>query len=480
MGLAFVPLYIKYLGVEAYGLIGLFSVLMAWLVLLDMGMTPMISREMARFNGGGHSAGSIRDLLRSVECILLGTSVLIIGGGALLAPWAAAHWLRVETLSVNTAANAIAVMGLVAALRFAEGIYRSCLVGLQRQVALNLVSSGMATLRAVGTVGVLAWVSPTISAFFIWQGVVSIATLAILALTTYHTLPAAQRSGRFSLAALRGVWQFAGGMIGITFLALLLTQMDKVILSRMLSLADYGYYTLAAAVASSVLLLITPISQAWFPRLCELHMQDNESSMIDFYHTGAQLVSVVGGGVAVVLILLAEQFLVFWTRNTDLAARVAPLLRLLLLGNLLNGLMHIPYQTQLAYGWTSLTTRINLVSVLLIVPAILWVTPRYGSEGVAWVWVVLNSGYVLIGVHFMYRRILSKEKWRWYGQDVFTPLVASLAGGFLMKSAWEAMGIFANTGVLLTLVSVAAFGASFALSGRLVSEVRKITRKALS
>lgn len=47
MSLAFIPIYIKYLGIEFYGLIGLFALLQAWLILLDMGMTPTLSREMA-------------------------------------------------------------------------------------------------------------------------------------------------------------------------------------------------------------------------------------------------------------------------------------------------------------------------------------------------------------------------------------------------------------------------------------------------
>ena len=53
MSLAFVPVYIKYLGIEAYGLIGIFVMLQAWLTLLDMGMKPALAREMARFTGGG-------------------------------------------------------------------------------------------------------------------------------------------------------------------------------------------------------------------------------------------------------------------------------------------------------------------------------------------------------------------------------------------------------------------------------------------
>src|ERR1035438_4166266 len=87
MSFAFVPLYIKYLGMEAYGLIGIFALLQAWLVLLDMGVRPTLSREMARYIGGAHDAQSIRNLLRSVEVI-----VFAIAGAIALGIWAASGW----------------------------------------------------------------------------------------------------------------------------------------------------------------------------------------------------------------------------------------------------------------------------------------------------------------------------------------------------------------------------------------------------
>jgi O-antigen/teichoic acid export membrane protein len=284
----------------------------------------------------------------------------------------------------------------------------------------------MATLRGLGAIAILAWVSPTIEAFFLWQGLMSIVTLGILAIATYATLPGAVRSGRFSLQVLRGVWRFAGGMLGITFLATLLTQVDKILLSKLLSLSEYGYYTLAVVVAGTVFILITPITQALYPRLCELHARDDLAAMAALYHQGAQFVSVVAGSAAIVLILFGQTFLQLWTQDPDLAQRVAPLLSLLILGNLLNGLMWIPYQTQLAHGWTSLAVWINIVAVSLIVPAILWATPRFGAEGAAWVWVILNALRLILGVEFMYRRILLGEKWRWYMRDVLAPLAAGV------------------------------------------------------
>ena len=465
MGLAFIPLYIKYLGIESYGLIGLFAVLQAWLALLDMGMTPTLGREMARFTGGTHSAQSIRDLLRSIEVVALGVAISIAAGIWGASSWLASDWLKAENLSVETVAQAFTVMGVVTALRFAEGIYRSSIIGLQRQVLFNVVNSAMATLRGFGAVAILVWVSPTIEAFFLWQGIVSVLTLFMLALATYTTLPRADQAGRFSLQALSGIGRFAGGMMGITFLSLLLMQVDKIVLSKLLNLSEYGYYMLASAVAGALYMVISPIGQAWFPRLSELHALRDQPGLTSTYHQGAQLVSVTMGSAAVVLIVFAEQIIYLWTQDAELARRTAKLVSLLALGNLLNGLMWIPYQAQLAHGWTGLATQINIIAALVIVPSILWAAPRYGAEGAAWVWVCLNAGYVLIGVQFMYRKILQTEKWSWYKNDLIQPLGAALITALVVDKLIPAgpLPIFAQllvlggaSGVVLTMAGIAA------------------------
>jgi len=96
--------------------------------------------------------------------------------------------------------------------------------------------------------------------------------------------------------------------------------------------------------------------------------------------------------------------------------------------------MFIPYQAQLAHGWTSLAIRINIVAVLTLVPAIFWATSRYGAEGAAWAWVSLNAGYVLIGIQFMYHKILQTEKWNWYKNDLIWPLGAAVISALIVDN----------------------------------------------
>lgn len=429
-----VPVYVHFLGIEAYGLIGLFAVLQAWLVLLDMGLSPTLSREMARFTGGAQGAQSVRDLLRSVELVALAIATLIAGGVAAAADWLSTDWLRIDKLDADVVAHAFALMGFVAASRFIENLYSSTIIGLQRQVTLNLLVASIATVRGAGSVVVLAQFSPTVTAFFQWQAFISLLSVVILAVIAYRILPRAERPARMSMASLRGVWKFASGMLGVTFLALLLTQVDKILLSRLLSLTDYGYYALAVVVAGGLYTLVSPISQAFQPRLAQLHAAGDDAQFAETYHRGAQLMAVVVGSVAITLIVHSRLVIELWTANPELASRSGLLLSALALGNLLHSTMIIPYQAQLAHGWTSLALVVNIVAVSIVIPAILIVAPRYGALGAACIWCALTFSNLLVSAQLMFRRILHGEKWAWYFSDLLKPLLAAAAVSSLL--AW--------------------------------------------
>ncbi len=469
MGLAFVPLYIKYLGIEAYGLVGLFAVMQAWLTLLDLGMTPTLNREMARFTAGAHNSQSIRDLLRSLE-ILCFTIAALIG----ITVWAASgylatNWLKARTLSPAVVAHALEIMAVVVALRFIEGIYRGSLFGLQRQIWYNAVNAILATIRYVGALLILAWVSPTILGFFFWQAFVSLLSVSVYGVSVHRALPKPPSRPKVSREALAGVWRFAGGMMGITFLAILLTQIDKVLLSRLLTLERFGYYTLASTVAGALYMVIVPITQAIYPRMVELVSARNQPALVSLYHHAAQLVTVLTAPAVILLSFFAAGIVYMWSGNADLAKHTAPILSALVIGTFLNGVMWIPYQFQLAHGWTRLTFNVNLVAVAVLVPAIFWVVPRYGAAGAAKIWVALNAGYVLIDIQLMHRRLIPREKWRWYFSDVLLPVTGAI-GVMLLARPLRPTGY---TGRWQWFVFLLATGlAALAVSALLASTVR--------
>jgi O-antigen/teichoic acid export membrane protein len=476
MGLAFIPVYIHYLGIEAWGLVGFMSMMQAWLSLLDLGLTPTLSREMARFSVGAHSAQSIRNLLRSMELIYGAVSVSVVASVWLAAPWLASQWLKPGELPKAAVVQAITMMGLVLASRMAEQVYRGAIQGLQHLVWLNGVQAVLATVRWAGAVAVLAWGSPTIEVFFAWQGFVSLATLAVLAMRTYRWLPKAESPARFDRGELRRVQRFAGGMVATTLLALLLTQMDKLLLSRLLPLQDFGYYVLAASVASTLSFLISPLSTAIAPRLTELVTRSEQRLLVDTYHRASQWMAVILIPPALVLANFAEPALWAWTGNEALALEVAPILALLAVGTLFNGFMNVPYVAQLAHGSTGFVVRLNAVAVVVIVPAIFWAVPRYGAIGAAWVWLGLNVGYVVIGMHFMHRTLFPAEKWIWYRTAIIQPLAVGAAVSSLLALSFPRI----DSRPLTVLMVLSAGGLTFLLAVLATPEPRAFFLRGIS
>jgi len=318
-------------------------------------------------------------------------------------------------------------MGVLCALRLVENIYSSSIAGLQRQVLQGVLSSSLVTARTLGAIAVLAWISPTVEGFFIWQVLISMITIPILASVVYGELPMCPRPARFSWDSVTGIWRFAGGVMTITLLSLLLTQFDKILLSRLLPLKVFAIYAVAGVLSSALYTLSAPIGAAFYPSFTQLITFNDVAALRHAYHQAAQLSAVVMGSAAIVLIIFADTVLSAWTGNRTLTQDAAPILRILAFGTLLSGFMGIPYQMQLAYGWTKLTIKMNIVAVALLVPMLFLVVPRYGGIGAAWVWVGLNAGYLLFGIYFMHLRMLPSEKWRWYGRDVIVPTSAALA-----------------------------------------------------
>ena len=431
MALAFLPLYIRFLGIEAYGLIGVYVSLVALLAVLDMGLSTTLTRELARLSAAPGGEQEARDLTRTFEVIYWGVGILIGGGVATLAPAIARHWLNAEGLAHETVEQSATIMGLLVALQWPTGLYSGGLMGLQRQVLMNIVRAAAATLQGGGAVLVLWLVSPTIVAFFAWQIVVSTVLTAVFAGCLWKSLPKAPGRASFRRNLVVRNWRFAGGMTATAVLVAILTQSDKITLSKMLSLEMFGYYALAAAVASALNYITNPVFSVLFPKLSQVVGRGSEAEISLIYHKGCQLMTASVVPVGTILVLFSEELLMLWLRDAITVSNTHLLVSLLVTGGMLNALVILPYTLQLAYGWTRLVLYVNAVSVALFVPLLILLVDSYGGRGAALAWIALNTGYLFVVVPLMHRRLIRKSMGRWYFRDVGMPVGIGLGIGVL-------------------------------------------------
>jgi O-antigen/teichoic acid export membrane protein len=431
-----------------------------------------LNRELARGISADPERARLTNLVRCLEAVYWPLCVLI---GIILtasAGWIANHWLRAPGSSDPHFERAVELMGLAVAVQFPIVFYSAGLAGLQRQLLLNGLNSTLLSVRQIGVFVPLLLIAPTTEVFFGWQVVLGAVQTFVLARAVRRALPATTGTSHLDFGPLLRMGRFTSSLAVVGLLGFLLLQTDRVLLSRLLPLADFGGYMLAATLAYGINRMAAPITVAVQPRFSELVALDERSRLKAFYHSSNQIVAVAIIPAAVVLSMFAHDVLRLWTGNDDVARKAAPILAILSAGYAFNATMLLAWALQVAYGQTRFGLVQSLVAVLIGVPSIAWSAVRFGAIGAASVWLLLNLGFFAISMPLIHRRILRGELAAWYLRDVAPVAVASVFAAALMSWWFDPLPRNANGLAQLALVSAFTLAAGALASGFVRSQLR--------
>jgi O-antigen/teichoic acid export membrane protein len=406
------PIYLRYLGPDAFGLLGVFITLTSIASLLDLGLTPALIREVASLSATYEGSRQIRTTVRTLEVIYFGATVLVLLIAFHLLPLLAVHWLKPSNINFSTIQFCLQIMAVQLAIQLPLSFYTGGFIGMQRQGLMNAMSSGIVVVRAAGAVVLLVVYHADVTTFFCWQAAVTAFHLLLIAFILWQILPNGKAS--FRLVSVRHMWEYAAGMIAVTALSILLTQLDKIILSRTLSLEHFGYYMLVWNMASLLIRPAVLVFNAWMPRMTQMATLELTGDLGVLYRKGAQLTNLLVVPVAFVLAIFSNDILFVYTGNRQLAESAATALTLLSIGSACNALMYMPYALTLAYGWTKFSIYQNILAVLAIAPITYWASTQFGLNGGGIGWLLVNIAYFLFSPYLVHKRYLQSELMPWY------------------------------------------------------------------
>ncbi len=488
---AVVPFYINYLGIEAYGLIGFFITLQGVFLILDMGLSPTVSREIARA-GAAKSLRKSANFLHSVAIFYWGVALFILLLFLLFSPLIANYWLDARQFDAQEVSKAVLLMGLVIACRFPHSIYRGALIGAERLVLVNGINIVMVTISSFGAVLVLVYLSSSIIAFFLWQALCGVALTFLMHRAAWKTIHADSQGGqtrprpKFEKQALREVWRFTAGMTVVSLCGVVLLQLDKILISASLPLDDYGAYMVAVLVGSVFSAFFMPVFNVIYPRMTALVEARDTATLIRLYRNGTRVLGLVLFPLAMVLGLYSEPFVALWTGDVGLAAKVAPLILCLSVGFSINGVMHFPYALQLANGRTRIALYNSVTLMIVMVPLTLFLVAKFGLVGGAASWMIVQIIYLFLGCWLTHRTLLRGTGVKWLLADVGIPLTIALIVGIFMKylvsfsaaDPYAALALAGIAGLLAVVLIVLASPVFFPDIKRLVGLSDKSTEKA--
>lgn len=423
-----VPLYMKHMGAEAYGLVGFFAMLQAWFNLMDLGLTPTMARESARFQGGTTDVLTYRQLARSLEGVF--TCIALIGGTILflLATPIAEQWLNASQLPQHEVTIALKLIAIIIALRWMCGLYRGVISGSERLVWLGCFNILIASGRFVLVLPVLIIVGSTPQIFFGFQLLLALVELAVLAWMAYRLLPPIKTGQRvyWQWAPLKPVLKFSLSIAFTSSVWILITQTDKMVLSKILTLADYGYFTIAVLVASGIMMVSAPISSSLMPRMARLQAEGKDEKIISIYRQSTQLVAITAIPASLLIIFFAPEVLWAWTGDESLVERATTTLQLYATGYAFLAVGAFPYYLQYAKGNLRLHLIGNALFLFSLIPSVIWASSRYGITGAGWAWLIANAVYFFLWTPLVHRKFSPGLHMGWLLTDIGKPTLPPL------------------------------------------------------
>lgn len=447
--LVITPLQVNILGVESYGLLGFFTTLQMVFSVFDFGLSSTITRELAGDRSPGQTQS--RPLLRTATTVFWGLALVI---GVALATYSGAlarFWFNPKEVDVALLEQALRVIALYLALRWPVALYGGILSGLQRMDILNAVRAATASLRLVGGIVVLL-VWRDLAGFLWWTSFSAVVEVVAYALACRRVYPAMEWRPGFSLQAVESVWGYSLSMNAIAVLAILITQLDRLLVSKMLSLETFGYYSLAYNIATGISLVPSAISSAMLPSFAAAHSGGTRDVLLRRYDNANRAMLFAAGFAVFALVFFGEPILAIWISPVAAAGAWQPL-ALLSAGFWLGAANSNAYNIAVASRQPGVPLKMTLISVAPYALGLYWMINAFGANGAAGVWLALNVCYVLILVPTVHRKILEFPVAPWFLKTLlpFVLLGCTTFGAVrLITSRW-----LLDTGMVADLAALA-------------------------
>ncbi len=460
--LAVTPIQVHFLGVEAFGFVGLITILQVLLGSLDLGIaatvTKVVSSDHSRQRS--ESAGALNTASTVYWAIALLIAVLLWANSGRVA----AFWLRSTQLEPGTVTLGIQIIAVYLGLRWPVAFYSGVISGLQRMDILNVIKASVNTLRLVGGVIVLFFL-PNLLAFLVWFAISSAVELLVYAAVTYRMFPTLRLWPYFSLASFKDIWKYSVAMNLIALTALVLSQADRLAVTKLLSLEYLGYYSIAYNASIVISLVQSAINNASFPAFSHSFSSGQHADLLSRYNKVSQLMGLVVALPCFALVFFGHEVLAVWI-NTKVADEAALTMAWLAAGFFFNAVVSNAYMAAVACGQPNLPLKVNLFALVMYLPALYWLTRLYGISGAAAAYAGLNAYYVFSLVPLVQARVIGQGFGVWFRENLL-PFALVGVGAFggakiialMMQPGWRtaaslAFGVAMYTAAAWFLLSV--------------------------
>ena len=379
-----IPILIRSLGADRFGVLTLAWAVIGYFSLFDFGLSRALTHAVAMRLGAG-DGGDLSELVWT--SLLLMLALGIVGGIALalLAAWGVGHGLNVPPGLLGESRATLYLLALSMPLIVTNAGFRGLLEAHQDFAASTALRVPLGVFSFVGPLLVLPFsrqLPPIVGLLVVARGLTWIAHL-VVCLRRY---PYLRERYRFRLGAVVPLLRLGGWMTTSNIVSPMMAYLDRFFVGAILPMAAVAHYVTPYELVSKLSLFPQSLMGVLFPAFAATYASDRERMAALFGRSLRALLLFIFP-IVLVLVLFAREGLTLWV-GADFALASAPVLRWLAVGIFINSMAHAPFNVLQGIGRPDLTGKLHLAELPLYLLALYLLAHRFGIVGVAIAWVL--------------------------------------------------------------------------------------------
>jgi O-antigen/teichoic acid export membrane protein len=407
VGLVAIPITVRSLGVERFGVLTLAWAFIGYFSLFDLGIGRAITQAVAE----RLTVAPVEEVAR-----LAWTGLVMMLGFALfgallvvfLSPWLVTSVLKIPpALNDETRAAFMLLAASIPVVVLSSGL-AGLLTALQRFDLINALRIPM---------GIMTFLTPLTVLPFSTNMVYVCAALLImrlLFLVLHWTLclgafPALRSHRGILRAEMPRLLNFGGWMTLTNVIGPLMVYLDRFIIGAVLSVAAVAYYVTPYEMVTRLWIVPAAIVAVLFPAFATAQGSAHAAHL---YSIGARSVLGLLAPVLLVLIAFAQEILHLWL-GANFAQDSAAVLQWLALGVYINSYAQVAFAFIQGMGRADLTAKFHLIELPLYIALMLWLLKTQGIVGAAVAWfcrILLDTVLLAAATHWLDKNLFAASK----------------------------------------------------------------------
>lgn len=350
--LLLVPLIIKILGTEKYGIVSFFTMLMTLMGLLDAGISGTFIKLIATNKNQLTNFSRVITLFLKVFCGFIVVASIVVFIFSFYSEYIVNDWLK-TTLSNSETIYCIKLTGIILALLYLRSYLQSFINGMERQDIIAIWGMCYTTFFYGGSYLILAHYSNTLTAFFTALLILAIIDIIVTVICVYHVINKRKQQLRYieeqsekqneEKISFKSLIKFSLQLSGLSMIWVIATQADKIALSTYTELTRYTQYQIGSQLSAVVLTLTAPLSQLLLPRLSSLVKERKYEKFIELFSISSVGYIVILGPLVPYMSFYGGDLISLWLKNNELGLAVNGYARWLVSAAFFAGIMNFVF-----------------------------------------------------------------------------------------------------------------------------------------